>query len=263
MLSNIKLPNTFIMTASDRNPTPTARLFDLSNPEAFESSKLWKDIYDPLTKIDTNAYIIETHMGKFTKTSSTQVEFFTNYLNAGYPIDKNIAILAMSVARYEKALSYGFKPISELFDQIKTNIKIPTSIVHRNLIYLALNDKMSKCGILGLISVMSDTVKNTIPKNNPVMKLDRLKKALAKRYDRTKFYTLDNLMKGFDSLEFPKPLNSMSKMIDNGLKLCDNVSNSMVLIDSISWWRVSDDKNMQMKLAEYIMMIYPTQTGEK
>lgn len=261
MLSSIELPKTFTMTASDRNPTPTARLFDLSNPESFESSKLWNDIYDPLTKIDTNAYIIETHMGKFTsRVSSTDVEFFINYLLADYPIDKNIAILAMSTARYSKALDYGFKPISELFANLRPNVKIPVSLVHQQVWNDELHSKLNDCNILDLIKMLPQSKTVAIPKKNPVMKLQRILKAFEKRYDSSKSYAVAKLMQGIPKADYPKPLSSMQKMIDSAIELCDNVSESMILLEGTSGYTLRHNEKMQDKLIEYITNMY--QTGD-
>ena len=251
-LSGITLPKNISLIPSSLYTTPTARLFD---PEKhnFRNPKYWSDVYTPLTKIDTDAYIVQSHRGAFDDMGWSDQCFIETYLKSGYDWDESITVLVMSRARYEKAIKYGFKPIEELVAELKTNILIPVDVVHSDM-FDTLYRKIKYVDVIGLTQDFTPEDFEKLNVDSNVKKLIRVRDIIKTRYvdkeeqNRSMRSMIEYMGEG---TTLPEALDSVKEMIDIVTKLCDTVDSGYTLVDNRNYWFFETDER-KAELIDYI-----------
>lgn len=254
-LSGITLPKNISLTPSSGYTTPVARLFNPENHN-FRNPKWWSDVYTPLTKIDTDAYIVQSHRGQFDEMSWNDQCFMETYLKSNYDWDESITILVLSRARYEKAIKYGFKPIEELVTELKANVKIPVDVVHSDL-FDDLYRHVKQVDIMNLMHDFSQEDLDKIDPDTRVHKLLRIKNVLKKRYvDKEDQYRSMREMISYmeEGTELPEAMDSVKKVIDNVTELCDTMDSGYTLVDNRNYWFFQTDERKEA-LIDYINYI--------
>lgn len=254
-LSDISLPKNISLTPSRGYTTPTARLFDPSNHN-FSNPKHWSEVYTPLTKIDTDAYVIQTHRGAFEDISWNDQQFMTQYLKSELEWnDDEITILVLSRARYEKAIKYGFKPASELVAELKKKVTIPIDVVHSNLVS-DLEYNIRQVDIIGLLRGSIDVDLDKIDRDTNLGRLLRVGKVIRKRYtDRSdKFDGLNSLMEYMDEDSKPEASETVTEMVDKFDKMCDTMYNEFPLVEDQRSYNFQTEEKVAA-LIEYINFI--------
>jgi hypothetical protein len=272
-LSSIELPkNHFSYSPTDRNPTPIARLFDPKH-HSFRTTKHWNDIYTPLTKIEKGAYIVETHrctIQTSEKFGYKDIRFLEHYIEGGFEYDPDTVILALPRARYEKALSYGFKPVKKLIKKLRKKVKVPVDLMNCRALLDGLTgqdaldtlwNKLYYMSVLDLFNAFEDEKEylDILDKDNPIRTLLRVRRIVQNRYYEkgSKFNSINNLMENMDiSAEDLKPSTYLEDAIDKYTEMCDNVNESTVLLDGIRSYNMTDAK--KEAFLQYINMLYNT-----
>ena len=251
-LSGITLPKSISLTPSSGYTTPVARLFN-KGKHNFRNPKWWDDVYTPLTKIDTDAYVVKTHRGQFDEMSWSDQCFMETYLKSAYDFDESINILVLSRARYEKAIKYGFKPIYELVKELKKNIEIPVEVVHADL-FEDLHSQIESTNIIRMLGYFDANDFSKIDDTTNVHKLVRIRKIIEKRYTskESEYRSMREMVEYMDEgTELPKPLKSVQKFVDSVSELCDTMDSGYTLVDSRNHWFFQED-GRKAELIEYI-----------
>jgi hypothetical protein len=254
-LSDITLPKNISLTPINGYTTPTARLFVRGNHN-FRNPKYWSDVYTPLTKIDTDAYVIQTHRGDIEDLSWNDQCFLTEYLKSGYEWDDDeINILVLSRARYEKAIKYGFKPMSDLVTELKSRVKIPVDVVHADLMGDLLY-KINELKIMDMIQYCSPKHLNQISKSSNITTLLRVQNIIEKRYESKsdEYSGMESISEYMDDTIMPESMKSVTKMIDTISKLCDTMKTGYILLINQNSWYFKDNEKKQA-LVDYINFI--------
>jgi hypothetical protein len=261
LLSEIEIPKTFSYAPTDRNPQPVARLFEIEGA-SFSAPKYWTDIYTPLTKIDTDAYVAQTHRGNFDDLDYHESHFIDAYTNAGFEIDPDITILAMSRAKYDKAISYGFKPVSGLIKELREKIVIPVDLAN----YLAMNELHHKINRNDIVQLFEDFSADELDQidNNDLGRIFRVRKIIKARYENEKrkidFNKLDRISNYIPEGSMPEALKFVKDLVDNTTKLCDNLCSRLSLLTHLRSWELSGQPERKDAI-EYIN--FKLNTGEE
>ena len=255
-LSSIELPKNISTVAYGSNTTPVARLYKYGE-NSFSSTKYWDDVFTPLTKIDTDAYIVETHRNEIENLSYEDQRFMDMYLGSRMPFDSNITILSLSRARYEKALEYGFKPIKELVAKLKKNVVIPVNMVNSEKINAMLN--VLECdSILNLFTGLKNDVFEKLDADSPIRKLIRTKYVASKWINSRKkdFRTLKRLSDFMGDTEKPEVSEFVKNTLDITKEMLDNVHTELTLLSALRTWGLEDDQKEAM--IRYTNMMFNT-----
>jgi hypothetical protein len=261
-LSDITLPK-LATVPTGQYTTPVARMFNYERPSWLDEPGVWAEVYTPLTRIDRDAYIIETYRNKIQESSLSwdDRQFLRHYLEAEFDIDTDVPILALTTARYEKALEYGFKPISELIDELKKNVSVPRDLVNAR----ELDEVMSEIGYSDVIRLIksrcSDESLKGLDKDSNVAKLLRAMRLYELRYEaRTdEFKAVDRLMSYMDGADMPEPSDFVQPAIDNLREILYNVNNELILLTCINGWEISSEEKSNAVI-KYINLL--NNTGE-
>lgn len=259
-LSEIELPKNLSYTPTDRNPTPVARAYTAG--DSFESIRMWKDVYTPLTQIDTDAYIVKTHRCSIEGVAYNDYRFLELYIRAGMKYDSNTTILALSRAKYEKALEYGFKPVTELIAKLKQSIKIPVDMVNGQ-VFTEFYNNLKDRRVVSLFRYFPEEDIAKINPECPIVDILRIKNVIKHRYtDRyDRFINIKRLADLMNIEEKPEVSAFVQKAIDKTNELCDNLVKSMELVKDMGCYPFQHEEK-RVALIQYINMLYPTNTGE-
>ena len=259
-LSSITLPKTISTTPYDRNTTPTARMYKMG--DHFHAPKYWTAVYTPLTKIETeDTYIIASHHGNMEGVDYDHSQFLYTFFNSGFDYDENITILVLSRVKYEKALTYGFKPLKKLVKKLRKTVTIPVELVN----YKELNDSMNSIRRNDIIKLFreadeNDEVTVQLDKSTPVSKLCRMWSLYNKRYNIDKYAAIDELSNYMKKKNMPDASDFVEKVIANVDDMVYTVNNDLILLNTISTWELRGNQK-QEALIKYANAIF--NTGDK
>lgn len=250
-LSSIELPKNISTVAYGSNTTPVARMFK-HEKHSFGSTKYWTDVYTPLTKIDTDAYIIQTHRCEIEGLEYDDLQFIQHYLNSEMDFDHdNTVILALSRARYDKALTYGFKPIQDLIKELRENVEVPVDLVNRNNL-IAVREKIRESKVVSRIESVSEEEFDRLDENHPVRTLIRFKKLFNKRYPSAKFEAIQALVRFMGDSDLPEPSDFVAETVDKYTEMVDNVNSQLKLLDHVSSpWYSGEKEEFQKAVIDY------------
>lgn len=254
-LSSIKLPKTISTTPTDRCATPTARMYKFG--DYFHASKYWTPIYTPLTKIDTeNTFVIPAHHGSIEELSNDDQNFLHKFYNSGLPYDTDVTILVLSRVKYEKALTYGFKPATKLVKKLKKSLTIPVELVNKKRLAGAMSEiKNNK--ILCLFREIGEDCTPELNRDAPVARLLRISELYTKRYGSKNLSTTDKLMQFIPDEKLPAASDFVEKTVDSITKMLYTVNNDLVLLNNMSTYEVRD-VNKQEAMVKYANLIFNT-----
>jgi hypothetical protein len=252
-ISDIELPKTISTTPLVYGQTPTARMFE-NGKHYFDSPKYWTGVYTPLTKIDRDAYIVETHNGNTMDDDYKHIQFVRRYLRTDLPYDPDTVVLMLGKARYAKALGYGFKPISALVEDLMENLEIPQTMVHAPLFNDLYHDYLTEVTVLDLLTNATPEQKTRINKKSDVSKVLRLRNIVRKRYMGSSPFNdsaYSDLLGYLSDTDRPKPLDLVKKTIDSATVMCDNLSESLVLLEDMRSYEMRTTEKVDA-LIDYI-----------
>lgn len=254
-LSSITLPKSISTTPYARNTTPTARMYKFG--DHFHGSKYWTPVYTPLTKIETeDTYVISSHHGNMDNMDYDKSQFLYSFFNSGLEYDENITILVLSRVKYEKALTYGFKPLKKLVKKLKKGLTIPVAMINRKELNEAMYSIRSG-SVMSLFREVKDDCPTKLDKDTPVARLMRLRKLYLKRYDKLDGSAVESIMEHMDAKDFPKASDFVEKTIASIKDMMYNVDTELVLLNDMSSWEVRDEKK-QEALVKYANAIFNT-----
>ena len=256
-LSSIVLPKVVSTnTASSnyvRSSTPTARKFNHSD---FNFLRDWEDIYDYPKNIDSsNAYAVKSHRYELMDVSNENKEFMRYFFGSGMKLD--VDVYAFPEAKYDNAIKCGFKPFSELIDILKDKVYIPQIGVDAKYIEEKLYEApFDRCHILNILTFNENNTGDVIralPKNNKVRELLRLRNIVNRRYmSKVDRYTHTLNLVEMTGKPIPKVSKKIKKMVDKILVLCDNVSKSTVLLQTLRGYHFKEGSELSTALVEYL-----------
>lgn len=268
-LSSIDLPKGVkTSTRSVRmSTTPVSRVCKLGTNE-FGYTHHWEEDFTPLTKIDRTAYIVSSERNVIDLRGTDQV-FLNEFFSAGFSFDPTIRIIALPRLKYSKAITYGFRPVSELITKLKSEITVPLKLINREALIETYN-LIDSCVILDIFGYFGKDDLKMLHPSNPVRKLLRIKNVIGKRYmgeTGTNEFPYE-LISHIPDSEKPAPSKIVTKGIYKVKRMCDNINKSLILIQDLRSWNFNESKKKKV-LCEYLNMIYPdtdtntdTDTGE-
>ena len=259
-LSSIDLPKNANPVGYDYEPTPTARRTNVGDGSLF-SPESWDAVRIPLTKIDTDAYLVATHRNELVN-DYANVTFIRDYVKAGLPIDRDIKVVAVPVAKYDKALSYGFKPLNDFVNELKNNVTFPKQLVHAvefRRIYARINNS----DVMDIFNDLRTSVQDKLDADSPILKMYRLLDIWKKRYENlykqeSHYSSMYDRFEG--EVEKPEPSEWVTKMVDFTKEVCDNLDKSMVLVRGRYSWNFRDKEESEA-LVEYTNYILRKEKG--
>jgi hypothetical protein len=253
-IGDIELPKTISTTPSTYGQTPTARMY-VKGTNRFDFPKYWTGVYTPLTKIDRDAYVVQTHNGNIVEDDQKYMNFLETYMESDLPFDPDTVILMLSVKRYEKAMGYGFKSLADLVDDLMEELTIPMTAVNGipldDLFYNSIND----LNILGLFTRAGPEQMERLDKTSEVAQMLRIKNIISKRYvnrDSNRIY--ERLMGYLPEDKIPETSETVTKAVDKIKKMCENISESFILLSDVRSYEMRD-KTKTDALIEYINLL--------
>jgi hypothetical protein len=248
-LSSIELPKNISTVAYGSNTTPVARLFQ-RDTNSFSTPKYWTDVYTPLTQIDTDAYIMCTHRNEIEELEYNDYKFMDHYLESDGELDEDIKIIALSRVRYEKALSYGFKPVNELINKLRGEVEIPVTLINRKLLQ-DINYELRTSGVLRLFEALGSDFFNLLDDDSPIRYLLRVKVITNKwNYSRkTNFDKMETMIQYMSDAEKPEPSEFVTEMVDKVKEMLHNVETELMLLEALSVWGLNEEQ--KEKIIQY------------
>jgi hypothetical protein len=223
-----------------------------------EYPKYWTPVYTPLTKIDRDAYIVETDFGNICERDTSNINFLDNWFDSGLPYDPDTVILMLSKKRYEKAIGYGFKPLSQLMTDLMEEVTIPKTAVHAPLFDELYYNSISDLKILDLFGRAKPEQMEKLNKDSEVYKMLRIKEVIRKRYvNRSSNNAYAGILRYTDEENTPKVDEWVAKTIDNIKKMCENISKSFILLSDVRSYEMREEGKVEA-LIHYVNLI----TGE-
>jgi hypothetical protein len=261
-ISEIELPKTISTTPLVYGQTPTARMFE-KGKHYFDSPKYWTGVYTPLTKIDRDAYIVETHNGNTMDDDYRHIQFVSRYLRTDLPYDPDTVILMLGKARYAKALGYGFKPLSSLVGDLMETLEIPQTLINSPVLINLYHEHLTDVGVAGLLTNAKPEQLANISKTSTVGKVLRLTKLIKQRYITNKANNNEaysELISYLYAADKPKPSDFVKEIVDTATVMCDTIDQSLVLLEDMRNYEMRTDKKIDA-LIDYIN--FKTQEIEK
>jgi hypothetical protein len=258
-LSDIKLPKTARIACSNKSTTPIARIFTIGKDSGYIFSRLtdWGTVYTSLKKIENeNAYVVSSYRDKFDNIQYNDIMFFQTSITLGL-IDKRIEIYAVPKAKYEKAVKYGFKPITDLINELKTKFHIPVDYVNYLALKILIDDINKTHDIFKLFKHFNDSDWNKINTNTNLYILHRIVEIFEKRYLKkgSIFNDIKKLSNYMDTGCIPEQSEFVKKTIDKVAELCYDVTSSMLLLNNINHYSFGDNDEERDALIKYVNFI--------
>jgi hypothetical protein len=251
-ISDIELPkNQSITTSATRDyTTPVGRLMPDGYCNFMNGTSMWDEMYTPLTKVEQeeDMYIVEMFRNDLQNN-----EDFT-YLDQRFlQVMKNsgklegVTLIALSTAKYNKALTYGFQPVSELVSALKKEVVVDNGFANQNVFKEVLDAKLDSTSYysddynhrIHQILEFSDVIDG----DNDLGHLIRAFKVLNSRYGtqaRSRWNRDRELAEVLELNIEPNP--KFVEVLDNLVEFCDNVWNKVKVIEKLSQTHFSEDE---------------------
>lgn len=241
-ISDIELPkNTSISTSATSDyKTPVGRMM----PEGWNidsNINQWDEVYTPLTKIeqDEDMFIVEMFRNEIQNGEDfTWVDTkFLSVMRKDGALD-GVTIIALSTAKYEKALTYGFQPISKLVERLKEDVVVDNGFRNEDMFRNTVND--NEFGVTPLLTRISDLDTffcEEIEAPEAVEHVRKVYRVLSKRYEPVCYnssrWDRDRTIADLLELELdPNP--DFVEALDNFAEMCDNVFEVLKVLDHVN-----------------------------
>jgi hypothetical protein len=160
---------------------------------------------------------------------------------------EGVTLIALSTAKYKKALTYGFQPVSELVSALKKEVVVDNGFANQNAFNEVLNAKLNPENYysdsynhrIHQILEFSDVING----DNDLGHLVRVFKVLNSRYGVRVSDRWNRDMELARALELNiEPNPKFVEALDNLVEFCDNVWNKVKVIEKLSRHNLAEDE---------------------
>lgn len=255
-VSDIELPKSATISTSQTREykTPVGRLKPASTQfNQYWNIRTWDEVYTPLTKIerDENTYIVEMYRNQVVDKPGLErndLQFLQLMVEDGQ-VPEDVEIMALSTAKFEKALTYGFRDLSELIKELKDDVVVGRGLAHARAYREVMAEDLNKS------YWHSDTRGDRIEALSAWRGLDgelghaiRIYRVLEKRYGkRHNRWARDEVFERVLNVT-PEADPDFLEMLDNFAELCDNVHEhkDTELLNRLNGSRLTADERQEL-----------------